>query len=170
MKSPTPNLKFKVTLNGPANRGIMTAIHKAMAETVAKQTKKRIRQGGDDEVRFAPLDFPRKDGSKNRPLFHTGQHLMNSIKPGYTAKSAWAETDFIGAEVLLLGTVGKGGELPTIKPKKPHGVIVFPGHKGMVFSKKVDINPRPYMRFSKRDVEELQDVVERSINNGSTAY
>lgn len=87
-----------------------------MAEVLLKQIKTRIMEGGDEDGKFAPLDFPRPNGSQDNPLWSTGRHLLNSLTKGVTATGFWVGTNFIGARIHQLGTVGKGGLLPSIKP------------------------------------------------------
>lgn len=91
-----------------------------MTKALMRQTKDRIVNGGDDELRFAPLDFLRPDGSQDHPLHHTGGYLLKSLGAGYDSTMIWVGSKADGALVHQEGTVGKGGTLPSIVPRE-HG-------------------------------------------------
>lgn len=145
----------------------------AMAETLLRQTYNRIWDGGDDDYRFPPLDYPRPDGSTANPLYHTGLHLLPSIHSFVRPGEFGVGSRFIGAKVLLKGTVGKGGSLPSIRPVNALALFIPMSTRGQStgpvkgggsglkrgvdfrFAQKVDIRPRQYFRLSRLNRHEL---------------
>lgn len=96
----------------------------AIAILLQEQTIDRIETGGDDEIRFSPLEFPRPSGDTDNPLFSTGIHLRDSITHGVDPDGPWTGSTFIGSAVLQFGTKGKGGKLPTIVPKNAKALFI----------------------------------------------
>ena len=163
-------LKFHPNLKQTFSPASIQRKKSAMADVLLRQVEDRIRRGGDDEYTFPPLDFARPDGSSNNPLFHTGQHLWASLKTFVSAGAFGVYSTFKGAKVLLRGTVGKGGTLPTIRPVNANALYlpltvagqaaapegrVLPGAldrlqrgKDYLFVKKVDIRPRKFFRLT----------------------
>jgi hypothetical protein len=104
----------------------MAGVKHRMGEVLVRQTQDRLRNGGDDEVKFSPLDFPRPDGTTDHPLFHGGGYLLDHISAAFNRHSVFCGSEQEGSRVLLLGTEGKfgvgpdgsmvRGKLPTIKP------------------------------------------------------
>lgn len=108
----------------------LQAVRRKWAALLEKRVLDRIEEGGDDEVRFAPLGFDRVDKSRARPLYHTGSHLHTSITSGTTADSAWVGSSMRGSRALQFGTVGKKadgvgqGKLPTIVPRNAKALFI----------------------------------------------
>lgn len=111
---------MKRALTGPGLHARM----KQIAILLQEQTIDRIEQGGDDEITFAPLDFPRPTGETDNPLFSTGIHLRDSITHGVDHDGPWVGSTFIGSAILQFGTKGKGGKLPTIVPKTAKALFI----------------------------------------------
>lgn len=121
-----------------------------------------IESGGNSDVAFQDRsEFPREDGSTDNPLCHTGEHLLNSIDSFNEDKHFGVDSTFVGAAVLHFGTVGKGGELPTIVPVNADYLSVpIPsgGGKRMKMDH-VDIYPRPYMGMTDKDKQEIAEAL-----------
>lgn len=169
--------RIKLSFDKALGREAIERKKKALSEVMLRQVQDRLRHGGDDEITFHPLDFARYDGSTGSPLYWTGKHLYDSLESGYDARSIWVQCTHPAALMQQLGTVGKGGKLPTIRPRKakalyipksPQGAsaVDASGHvtgdlddleagKDYIFVKKVDIWPRPFLRISRKNREEL---------------
>ena len=128
--------------------------NRACADLLERQTKTRIRFGGDDNSRFAPLRFPRADGSQGQPLFHSGKFAA-SIHSGADLNGFWAGSAFIGAAILQWGTVGKGGLFPSIVGRGGGGLTIPIMGGKKIHVPKVDISPREYLRISPVNQQEL---------------
>ena len=102
--------------------GFIRALKERLGMLLRAQSHTRLMKGGDDELTFAPLKFPRPDGSQNNPLMHTGKHLDDHLEYGHDATGVWVKTEGPGAAVQQEGTVGASaagvgaGKRPTIKP------------------------------------------------------
>lgn len=107
---------IQIHLDGFFSRERLARIKKRMGQAMFMQVTRRIEEGGDEEYRFAPLDFPRVTGETDHPLQDTGRHLLSSLSPGQDGAAVWVGTNFIGARVQQFGTSGKGGMLPPIRP------------------------------------------------------
>lgn len=189
-----------VDLGRAFERTKIRGVLKQMAILLQEQTIDRIEQSGDDEINFKPLHRDRPNGSRDRPLYDNGSHLIDSITHGVDADGAWVGSTFTGGRVHQFGTVGANspdvgaGTLPTIVPVRakalfipltpraqksirvPSGPKVF--RKGsrkrkgsnvlfdlqpgvdFIFLKKVDIPPRPFLRVSRRNAEEIAELFE----------
>lgn len=182
------------------NRQTFNRLKKRIGILLMEQTIDRIESGGDDEIAFKKLPRDRPNGSKDRPLYDTGSHLLDSITYGTEADGPWVGTTWEGARVHQFGTVGAGadgvgqGTLPTIKPvrakalfiplttraqksvrvksgpkivrqgtRKKKGKLVnfdlVPG-VDFIFLKKADIPPRPFLRVSRKNAEEIAELFE----------
>lgn len=97
-------------------------VREAIGKALYRQSMDRMLKGGDDEITFVPLRFPRPDGSVDHIMNPTGKHLAAHMDYDTDPKSAWVRTEAPGAKTLLLGTVGKSapgvgqGTEPTIRP------------------------------------------------------
>lgn len=139
-------IKFPESLKGPG----LAVKREQMAPVLLRQSRDRIAAGGDDDYTFPPLANTRADGGP--PL--SGHTLPDSLRTFVTGGSFGVTSDFVGAAVLLHGTVGKGGSLPTIVPKRAKVLRFWVGGK-VVFAHKVDIEPRKYLRLSGENVAEF---------------
>jgi phage gpG-like protein len=103
---------------------------KRVADLLEKRVLDRIENGGDEEIRFAPLGFPRINKSTARPLYDTGAHLHTSITSGVTGNAAWVGSSMRGSAVLQWGTKGKQaegvgwGRKPTIVPRRAKALFI----------------------------------------------
>lgn len=194
-------MNVKVTIDfaralGPEAR---KRIRKRWAAILQKSVLDRIENGGDEEVRFAPLAFQRIDKSRDRPLYRNGSHLHTSITSGVDGDAAWVGSTMRGAKALQMGTIGKRapgvgrGLLPTIVPRNAKALFIpltaraqnsvrVPGPRRMglpgksrskkklplidlqagvdfILVSKVDLPPRPFLRLSKADKEDLAGVL-----------
>jgi len=189
-----------IDLQAALNADTLRRIKVRMATLLQEQTLDRIEQSGDDEISFKKLPRDRPNGSRDRPLYDTGSHLIDSLASGVEADGAWVGTTFEGAKVHQFGTVGADapdvgqGTLPTIKPvrakalfipltpraqksvrvksgpkvirqgsgKKKGKTINFDLVPGVdfIFLKKVDIPPRPFLRVSRKNAEEIAELFE----------
>lgn len=178
-----PRYRIKLSFEGALGREAIQRKKRLIGEAMLKQTQERLRHGGDDEITFHPLDYSRPDGSSNSPLFWSGKSLYDSLESGYDASSVWVSCTHPSALVHQLGTVGKGGKLPTIKPKRAKALYIPKSMEGMnaigadgritgdlddleagidyIFVKKVDIWPRPFLRLSRKNREELAEIFAR---------
>jgi phage gpG-like protein len=131
-----------------------------IAEALQRQVLARIVNGGDSEYKFPPLDFDRPEGGKQNPLYDTGSHLHDSITHGIDSDGPWVGSTFIGARVHQFGTKGKGGELPTIVPKKGKALFIPLSKKAKksVLVKSKAGNMRLYPKRTK-GVIEMMDLV-----------
>lgn len=184
--------KLSINLGSSFSEDSINRKKQACAEVLLKQTFNRIWDGGDDDYRFPPLDFPRPDGTRDNPLYHTGLHLLPSIHTIIGRGFFGVASRFIGARVLNFGTVGKGGKLPSIVPKNAMALYVpiskagqaaapsgrvLPGAldrlqssakpllkrgKDYLFLQKVDIRPRKFFRLSAMGRRELMQTFIRS--------
>jgi len=114
----------QIDLSRAFNRNRLRRIKHQIGKVMEDQVLRRLHEGGDEEGRFAPLDFPRATGDTGGPLYSTGEHLINRITFGFDQKAAWVGTNFIGARVQNFGTKGKGGLLPTIRPKNAKALFL----------------------------------------------
>jgi phage gpG-like protein len=173
-------------------------VKKQISILLMEQTIDRIESSGDDEILFKKLPRDRPNGSRSRPLYDTGSHLLDSITHGIDADGPWVGTTWEGAKVHQFGTVGADadgvgqGTLPTIVPKRAKALfiplttraqksvrvksgpkIVRQGTKkkkgkvmnfdltpgvDFIFLKKADIPPRPFLRVSRNNAEEIADL------------
>lgn len=117
-----PTLEFN--FSSVFNRKSLAAAKEEMARVMLDRVRIRIESGGDEESRFAPLDFARPNGTSGNPLRATGTHLLDSLSFGMDGESFWVGTTFIGARIHQFGTIGKGGMLPSIKPVKAKALFV----------------------------------------------
>lgn len=178
----------------------LKAIKAKMAILLQEQTIDRIEASGDDEIQFKPLPRDRPNGSRTRPLFDTGSHILDSITNGVDPDGAWVGSSFDGAPIHQFGTVGADspdvgtGTLPTIRPvrakalfipltpraqksvrvpsgpkmvrkgskKGKTGPVMFDLVPGVdfIFLKKSDVPPRPFLRVSRRNAEEIAELFE----------
>ncbi len=106
----------QIDLKGVFKRQATQRRKRRIGQIMLEQVIDRVESGGDEEEKFAPLDFTRPNGSKDNPLNDTGTHLLRSLAYGFDEKGVWVGSNFIGAAIQNLGTVGKGGTLPTIRP------------------------------------------------------
>jgi hypothetical protein len=145
---------FKVRVKLPSALAFATDAKLAvLADVLVRQTVDRIRAGGDEQVTFAP----KADGGI--PLVgNGGGPLIDSLRPVVTDGRFAVVSDFVGAVILRDGTVGKGGTLPTIRPKRAKA-LAFKVGGVMRYAKSVDLPPRPYMRFTPANLRELADVL-----------
>ena len=149
-----PTFKIKLTGKGFFSPESMRRRKEAMALVLLRQTQERILAGGDEEYTFPPLDFPRKDGSTNQPLLGN-RTIYESLYATADSDRFGVKSRFIGARIQQEGTVGKGGKLRTIRPKRAK-VLAFQGPGGrIIFARKVDIRPRHYLRLTQGDKAEL---------------
>lgn len=156
----------KFDVNSSRNRAAINRKKKAMAEELQRQVEDRIKHGGDDEYTFPPLDHPRLDGSRNHPLYRTGEHLLKSLSHGYNQFGIWVRSSFIGARLLQHGTTGKGGTLPPVVPKTAK-VLAFPAYAGkgkskMIFAKKAEFRPRKFFRLARSGLLRLRRIFRES--------
>ena len=173
-------------------------IKKKIAVLLQEQTIDRIESSGDDEIQFKPLPRDRPNGSRGRPLWDTGSHILDSITSGVDADGAWVGSTFEGSNIHQFGTVGADspevgqGTLPTIRPVRAKalfipltvraqksvrvssgpkivrrgstrnrtGPVMFDLVAGVdfIFLKKADIPPRPFLRVSRKNAEEIADL------------
>ena len=187
------NLRQALTGEGLAERS------KFIALAMQEQVMDRIQNGGDTEISFKQLDFPRVHGDKANPLYDTGSHLFSSITHGVDSDGPWVGSTFKGGRVHQFGTKGKGGTLPTIVPKRAKALFIplspraarserippsGPAAKGgkvqrktatkqggkirmtkleygkdFLLLQKVDIHPRPFLRMSRMDLEEIGEIM-----------
>lgn len=117
-------VEITVNLENVMNDEVLDDRLKKLGLLLQEQTIRRIREGKDDEITFKPLDFVRPDGSKDRPLFDTGHHLIDSITHGVDDDGAWVGSNFVGAAVHQQGTTGKGGTKKTIKPVRAKALFI----------------------------------------------
>jgi len=189
-----------VDVQSALNRDTIRRIKAQMAFLLQEQTNDRIETSGDDEISFETLPRDRPNGSRDRPLYDTGSHLLDSITHGVDADGAWVGSTFQGAKIHQFGTVGARaadvgqGTLPTIRPvrakalfiplttraqksvrvgsgpkitrmgsRKAKGTNVMfdlvPG-VDFIFLKKADIPPRPFLRVSRKNAEEIAELFE----------
>jgi phage gpG-like protein len=187
---------IEVHLEQAFSKEALHRLKERIGRELKRQTLDRIRHGGDDEIKFAPLDFARPMGGKGSPLFATGRHLYRSIAYGLDSESVWVGSNFIGARVHQYGTVGKSspgvgqGRLPSIVPVRAKALFIplsrmgagrtalreTPGGnkrfalrrrkgedtdvglkqgKDFLLLQKVDIRPRPFLRMSRQNVQDL---------------
>jgi phage gpG-like protein len=117
-------IRVELDLRSALGRDATRKKNKLIAELLKEQTLDRIQTGGDDEIRFTPLKYPRPTGDKDNPLYDTGTHLHDSITHGTDPDGPWVGSTFIGANVHQFGTKGKGGRLPPIVPKKAKALFI----------------------------------------------
>jgi hypothetical protein len=168
-------IRFKVNFSDAFQKAKLRARKELMAAALLRQVQNRIKNGGDEEYLFPALDFPRPDGSTNNPLYHTGKHLLESLKTFVTTEAFGLKSRFKGAEVLNKGTVGKGGTLPTIRPTDASALFIPLTSKGeklgskgwqrlkkgkdFIWVKSVDLKPRNYLRISAANRKEFADIL-----------
>jgi phage gpG-like protein len=192
----TIHFDFKRALN-PEN---LRRIKRQIAILLQEQTIDRIEASGDDEIQFKSLPRDRPNGSRTRPLYDTGSHLLDSITNGVDADGAWVGSTFEGAKIHQFGTVGADspeigpGTLPTIRPvrakalfipltpraqksvrvasgpkitrkgsgRNKKGPVMFDLVPGVdfIFLKKSDVPPRPFLRVSRKNAEEIAELFE----------
>lgn len=165
-------IKLKVDANKIRDIVLNKRRLKAASEKLAQLIKAHVVYGQDcNGTPFAPLDYKRLDGSTENPLLATGKHLLKSIHGFTTRYSFGVGTNFIGARIHQYGTVGKGGTMPTIRPKKGRSlrIPVYAGEKNgkpqkdHVYADHADIHPRPFFSISD---EEIRDVI-RAFNDAN---
>lgn len=123
-----------------------------MAVILLNQVQERIVNGGDEEGAFAPLDFPRPNGSSANPLYDTGEHILRSLSSGTAEDEIHVGSNFIGMRVQALGTEGKGGKLPTIRPVTAGGLFIPLSPLG---AKSVKVAGRRYGTRRRKGVKEM---------------
>ena len=115
-------IRVTVDLSPFGSPGFMRVLKELIADLLKHQTISRLLKGGDDELTFAPLKFPRVDGSQNRPLVGPGEGLRKHLATGWDSTGVYVKTEGPGAAVHQEGTVGASapgigaGKRPTIKP------------------------------------------------------
>lgn len=193
-------MRFELDFSKALGPAALRKIRKRWAAILLEQVLDRIENGGDEEIRFAPLAFNRIDGSKDRPLYRNGSHLHTSITSGVSGNAVWCGSTMKGSRVLQRGTKGKSaegvgqGKNPTIVPvrakalfipltaraqnsvrvhgppvrrivkpsfrtKKPKPVGELVRGEDFILVSKVDLPPRPFLRLTKANKQELADVL-----------
>lgn len=134
---------------------IITARLPQGAEAMDRVVRAHIKLGGNTDGDFVPLKYPRaSDGSTDRPLNHTGRHLLRSLDHQSDAQSCRVTSTFIGARVHQFGA--------TITPRRAARLRVpiwNNGHGGVLRLKRVTIPARPYMTLTEFDKNEVATAI-----------
>lgn len=146
---------YSIKINLPTwvkDRHVPSQTLMTMAERRLEQMQNNIWNGGIDGVPFA------KTTDGRVPLGWPSGTVGGSFHPFVEGQMFGIKSQFVGAEILLKGTTGKGGTLPPIRPKRAKALRFTIGNT-VIFAMKSEFPPRPYTSMSRKDRMELAAIL-----------